>query len=510
MKKRIFTTLLILLTLLLLPGVAYAREGICGYEGGISSGEAADKTKYTYQEVCFITGKPIVFSGDLTIKKSVKKDITSVTYSYSLANAEHKATLTRTAVFDTTSEKRENGQITESAKKKSFAESIRIDGVTYTLIQPNGYDMTRSNLIDLQPAVNYHSGSLWSKKVYQIGAARDGSTVTVECTGDFYGYDQYWGNAECLTLNYDILCEKGTGNAKDSWGGTAEVKISSTSTEELNYQENKPNEISFSGSYTQSRRNSNILEYTSMLPEFDSKGISTDNMIKYKDSLSIETFPAQRKLPTTDAANIRAHWAEKELRIMFGLEAFKAGGVYFEPDDYMSRAEFAYALVQIVKPVPEDPALSTKTVSRTNRKASNEVIVSPFNDVSIGNVYFPQIKEAYERKLLNGNDNDNFRPNGTISRAEAIVAIVRALGFEKMAPTPVAVTSFRDNDIIPSYARNSAYIAQKIGLLKSDSRGRMNPLEKLTKADVAFLLNDLVEYLQDGIRKDYREAIVNY
>jgi N-acetylmuramoyl-L-alanine amidase len=277
----------------------------------------------------------------------------------------------------------------------------------------------------------------------------------------------------------------------------------------LIYQENKPNEISFSGSYTQSRKNSSILEYECTLPEFDSKGVATRNMIKYKDSLSIETPPVQKKLPTTDISSINAHWAERELRIMFGLEAFK-GGANFKPEDYMNRAEFAYALVQIAKAVPEDPALAKKTAAKTTRKTSKEVTVSPFNDVSVGSAYFTQIKEAYDRGLLSGNGLNSFRPNDSITKAEAIVAIIRALGFEKRAPAPVAVTSFKDNNSIPAYARNSAYIAQKIGLLKADSTGKMNPSKKLTKADMAVLLTDFVEYMQDGIRNDYREAIVNY
>ena len=143
----------------------------------------------------------------------------------------------------------------------------------------NGYDFTRSNLIDPKPAVNYHAGSIWSKKVYQVGAATDGDTVTVECTGNFYGYDQYWGNAESLLLDYTISSEKNGKAGADKWGGTATVAISATSTEQLEYQKNKPDQISFSGSYVQSRMNSSILEYTSTLPEFDAKGIATDNMM---------------------------------------------------------------------------------------------------------------------------------------------------------------------------------------------------------------------------------------
>lgn len=511
MKKKMLTILLLLLPCLLIPGTAFAREGICGYEGGISSGEVSGKTTYDYQEVSFISGEPVVFKGTLIIKKQQRQSKTTTTYIYSLKNAEKQATLSRTLVFSTTSTTMENGQITETvAFSKPATETVKIGGTTYTLKNPNGYDFSRSNLIDPKPAVNYHAGSIWSRKVYQVGAAADGNTVTVECTGDFYGYDQYWGNAESLLLDYTISSEKNGKGGVDKWGGTATVSISSTSTEQLEYQKNKPDQISFSGSYVQSRMNSNILEYTCMLPEFDAKGVSTDNVITNKDSLKIETFPVQQRLPTVNSTSFRGHWAEDDIKIMFGLEVFKGSGLNFKPDQYMSRAEFANAMVQIAREVPADPALTTRTISTANRITSKKVVVSPFNDVSIDNAYFTQIKSAYDRGLLSGKGYNLFDPNDYISKADAMVAIIRALGFESLAPAPAAVTGFRDNDLIPAHARNAAYIAKKIGLLQSDSKGNMNPTKKLTRAEGAALFKSLITYLQDGIKKDYRERLVNY
>lgn len=511
MKKKILTILLLFLPFLLLSGTAFAREGICGYEGGISSGEVSGKTTYDYQEVSFITGEPVVFEGTLIIKKTQRQSKTTTTYIYNLKNVEKEATLTRTLVFDTTTTTMENGQTTETVTfSKPATETVKIEGTTYTLRKTNGYDFARSNLIDPKPAVNYHAGSIWSRKVYQVGAAADGNTVTVECTGDFYGYDQYWGNAESILLDYTISSEKNGKGVADKWGGTATVSISSTSTEQLEYQENKPDQISFSGSYVQSRMNSSILEYTGMLPEFDAKGVSTDNVITYKDSLLIETFPVQKRLPTVNPTNIRGHWAENDIKIMFGLEVFKGDGLSFKPDQYMTRAEFATAMIQIAKEVPADPALTARTSFTANRATSKKVVLSPFNDVSIDNAYFTQIKSAYDRGLLSGKGYNLFGPNENISKADAMVAFIRALGFESLAPAPVAVTGFRDNDLIPAHARNAAYIAQKIGLLQSDSKGNMNPVKKLTRAEGAAMFKSLITYLQDGIKKDYRERLVNY
>jgi len=514
MKKIVMSAILLLLTLLLFPGTAYAREGICGYEGGVSSGEVAGTPgkalTLDYQEVSFVSGEPIVLKGTMIIKKSQKQGKISTTYTYTLKNTEKSATLSRTLVFDATTTTQSNGQTSEAVTLTSARETIKIGSVTYNLANAGNYQYARSNLTDPKPAVNYHQGSVWSRKVYTVGAATDGNTVTVECTGSFYGYDQYWGSAESLALDYDITSEITGKDGTDSWGGTASVSISSTSTEQLQYQKNLPDQISFDGSYVQSRKNSNILEYSCIMPEFDSKGVATKHTVTYNDSLDIETFPVQKRLPTVSPANIRGHWAENEIRIMFGLEVFKGDAKNFNPDLYMTRAEFAAAMVQIAKEVPKDPALAVKTVTTSSRTRTNTPVISPFDDVSVDNIYFNQIKGAFDRKLIDGKGNNLYIPNGTITKADAIMTFIRALGFEDLAPTPVAVTGFRDNDLIPSYARNSAYVAQKIGLLLSDSKGNMNPNAKLTKAESAILFNNLIKYMQDGIRKDYSERFVNY
>jgi len=211
-----------------------------------------------------------------------------------------------------------------------------------------------------------------------------------------------------------------------------------------------------------------------------------------------------------DVRNARGHWAENDIRLMFGLEVFKGDGSNFYPDNYMTRAEFAAAMAKIAREVPQDPTLVTRTTTATRRTTGKEAVVSPFDDVSIDNIYFNEIKNAFERGIMLGKGDNRFAPNEYITKAEAVVAFIRALGFESLAPAPVAVTSFRDNDLIPEHARNAAYVAQKIGLIQSDSKGNMNPNKKLTKAEGASMLKNLIKYLQEGIRKDYRDRLINY
>ena len=112
---------------------ALAVEGTLGYEGGISAVNVSEDDEYYYTEMCFLTGKPIFLSGTLTIVKRVRNDIETATYTYSLENAEEAAALRRVVIYETVSDTKVNGQITESTRLTRLpTERITIGGDIYT------------------------------------------------------------------------------------------------------------------------------------------------------------------------------------------------------------------------------------------------------------------------------------------------------------------------------------------------------------------------------------------
>ncbi len=509
----IVLTLCFILQGLLVP-TAFAREGDCGYEGGVSSGEAAGKTSFEYQEICFVTGEPLIFKGTLTIRKSsrkdtkTKQDIITTTYTYDLQNAEKAATLKRTLVHSTRVTQTDNGQIIEETSlARTPSETLRIGSQTYTLIST---EFTRTRLTDTCPAVNYHAGNFWSRKTYRTGSGVNAgsATVTVDVTGEFYGYDQYWGSTEAQVLVYDISGERKTADLMDRWGGTAVVRISLSTVKDLRYVEHLPDPMSLPGGFLQIQSNNGILEYESRLPEFDTDGISTGRVITRSGSLMVESFPVQTRLKVPTIDIIKAHPAEREMGLMFSLGIFDESEPGFDPEDFMTRAEFAKAVVEAAKEVPADPALASKTAAVVKKKA--EEPVSPFADVTVGHKYFEAIKTAYERGLMTGTGQGAFRPDDYITVAEIILTLVRAMGLENMAPGPGAVTVFRDNDRIPEYARKAAYVSERIGLLTADENGYLHPEARVTKAEAAVVLSRFIEYMRDDMRLDYRDRIVNY
>lgn len=518
MKKRLKLVMYIIsIFAMLFPTATFAWEGDNGYEGGISSGYKPGETKhiYDYQEVCFITGEPIVFKGTLTIAKSPKGDSVITKYTYTnMRNIDKEATLTRSAITLSTKRiQKDNGQIVEETTLTgSPTETVKVGDKTYT-IRPNtnGYNFTRSNLIDVKPAINYFAGNTQGRKVYQTGTGTDISTVTVTTTGSFYGYDQYWGTTQTQTVKYVVESVQKNDEEIESWGGTATVNISSTVSKQLRYVENLPQSISFEGGYVQTQYNNSILQYTCTLPEFDSEGNSTDYLETKTGSLKLETFPNELRLVVPSLNHIRGHWAENDIKILYSLEVFKGGEASFNPQQYMTRGEFAAAVVQAAREVPVDPALAGRTTAtRTPSRSAKQEVKETFRDVPADSTYFQQVEDAYRRGLITGRGDGTFGKDDLLTFADAIAIFIRSVGLENLAPGDGAVTTFKDNDKIPYYARKAAYVGQRIGLIRGDDRGYMNPGEKLTKARAAALLNRFITYMRDAIKQDYRSHAVNY
>jgi len=494
------------------PFQGWAAEGDCGYEGGISSGVAINKI-YDYKEVVFVTGEPIVVEGNLTVKKTIKDTAESWTYSYaSLKNDDETVVLNRTVAYDVVVNKKDGGQVQKQVSIKGTPkETIKVDKLTYTLKK---YNFSKSTIIDEKPIAQYFAGEFMGDKTYSVTGGSSVDTVKVTTKGQIYGYNQYWSNTEAQNVEYSI---QGTTGGLD-WSGTANMGISMTTSKKMTYEENKPDAISFEGGYVQTQNNVGLLQYTSELPEFDSKGKATDYIIKSQDSLNFDTSPQVTRLVAPTLRQIKGHWAEKDIMLAFALEIFKENASDFKPNDYMTRRDFARIMVMAGRLMTNDEVQTAQAAfdtagssnTKTKTSASNSKLVQVFDDVPLDYPFYAYIMKAYDKKIMGGLNPTMFGPQSTITRAQAVTLIIRALGFEDRAPGPTAVTSFKDNDAIPAWARSSAYIAEKLGFVRGDSYGNFNPNKNMTKAEIATLLNKFIDYMRQDIIKDYRDNAVMY
>ena len=522
-------------------GEAYTLDGIGGLEGsGISSGAfyagagagsgtgsgagggrgaGGSGTALDYQEYTFITGEPVLLKGTLIIGKSDSSGVLTSTYSYKLNNTARKFQLTRDISYETVTTEKDNGQtVTVTRLARDPSEKIVTGNGTYTLRR---MDFTRTSLIDAKPAVNYYSGNTWYRKQYEVGGgtatSSSGDYLMVEATGQFYGFDEAWGSADVEDTDFVIEYSQSsasTGNSgmRELWSGTANVRRSQSAITELRYIENEPEAISFRGGYLETRNNKNTLEFSARLPEFDAGGNATDRIKKYADDTQISTFPSTRRLVAPYLRQIAGHWSEEAVAKLFGLEILTTRPSEFIPDQTVTRSEFAAMLVAAAPPVPADPSVRQRGgAAKAAGKGKASAAPAPsFTDVPADREYFPQIEEAYARRLMNPIDKFEFRPDGKVTVADAAVTFIRALGLEAQASAHGAVTEFSDDDGIPGYARDALYVAQRIGLLRGDGAGRIYPLKELTRAEAAVMLDRFVEYMMGELRSDYSDRFMDY
>lgn len=112
------------------------------------------------------------------------------------------------------------------------------------------------------------------------------------------------------------------------------------------------------------------------------------------------------------------------------LEGYEENGLrYFKPDQAISRAEFTKIVLSILCIVPRDEA---------------EVLPAVFTDILSDSLwYFPHTKEAFLRDLITGYLGEvnsqgvsPFKPEKTISRAEAVKIVLEALDKEGIITLP--------------------------------------------------------------------------
>ncbi|SET22251.1 S-layer homology domain-containing protein [Natronincola peptidivorans] len=485
-------TLLLILTFSL---QAYALE-IPGYEGGIQN-------ETTYREVIFLTGEPIIVEG--TVSVSDRGD--RVTYNYrNLVNTEKNVSITRNVTLDKETISNGSDQKQQALVLNRYRETITVNGVRYETSDAQ-YPWSKAQIFHEKPGVTYFAGNWDGRKTYTIN--RNQGTVRVDTQGTVVGYDHHWGATNTQTVTHFIRYERAFNNNDNeeetlSWEGTAEVSVVHNRTKDYHYEANTPTQISFRGGYLLTEKEENIVKYSYNLPRLGEDGDLLRGRNSGSRSFSLDTNPINKRLTIPAMRDISGHWAEKDILFLASLEALAPHNSNFGPSLPMSRGEFARALAVIMglEKEEEQPA--------RRRTVQLQEPTTLFVDVPTENPNQKYIEAVFEKGIMKGVGEDHFMPNQSITKAEATVAIIKALGFEDLAPIQQYAMGYRDDYAIPLWARDAIYVAREMGLVDSNPNGYFQPSRDLTKAETVDMLTRLVHYLQWDIRYDYRERILNY
>jgi len=130
--------------------------------------------------------------------------------------------------------------------------------------------------------------------------------------------------------------------------------------------------------------------------------------------------------------------------------------------------------------------------------------VSGLSDIA-GTVYETAIRELVDYGVFTGYlDTNTFKPENTITRAEACTAIIRAMNLEKEALANDKASAFSDmNTPNVAWARPYVNKAEEVGIVEGDGDGTMQP-GRLLKLD------EIITMLLRALQVEYTEGTGSY
>ena len=514
MKK--FIALIILFTMVFSSYVTYGSPP--GFSGGVNN-------ENEYEEIVFITGKPIKFVGEYKVKVNEKSGKKTITYTFNKlkpaslpVEAKMDKKIKITIEYDKNNDK---GQ-TITNTTVDMDEKITIGNDEYQL---ENIQFSKSDIIDNRPASDFYTGNFTIRKQYTIN--KNQGKVVIEGTGTNVGYENFWGSTETQLIDYVIHYDRKIyrGDPKKepnnydeiSWTGTVSIKTSDSATKSLQYWQNEAGLSSFNRGYIRVTNRDVVSEYSYNLPRMvrarygytvaDTRLELPDESGKRNtgsEKLSKSMLPQVEHLIVPKFRDTGGHWAQDYIEKLYSLDVFEGESEFFVPEAPMTRQEFARAVVKACN-IRLDS--DTKTKPSSGRKASKDPV---FTDVNSKDPDYEYIKEAVNKGIIQGQSDGTFAPGEPLTRAQAATIFIRALGFQNMAPNPGYFTYFNDDYDIPDWARDSIYMASEIGIIQGDEMGNINPNRDMTRAEASAMLIRFLEFLEKDLQKNYREEIIYY
>ncbi|QGG47218.1 S-layer homology domain-containing protein [Heliorestis convoluta] len=170
--------------------------------------------------------------------------------------------------------------------------------------------------------------------------------------------------------------------------------------------------------------------------------------------------------------DIQGHWAEKwiEKMIQKGIVSGYPDGT-FQPTKEITRAEFA-------------------TIVNNALDKNDATAEANFTDVKTSDWYYRQVAIAKKEGYISGYPDGTFKPNQPISRQEAAVLMTNLLKLDQNAQ----LRWYSDQNQIGNWAATSIAAVNKAGLMQGYPEGTFQPLNPITRAETAVLIDKVLEY----------------
>lgn len=184
---------------------------------------------------------------------------------------------------------------------------------------------------------------------------------------------------------------------------------------------------------------------------------------------------------TVEYGDTISHWASESIHNMGSrLIVNGVGENRFAPDRDITRAEFASIVVRALGLKLETP---------------NAV----FDDVATDAWYGKTVQTAYAYKLIDGFEDGTFRPQESITRQQAMLMISKAMKLTELkglaggADPAGIVGTYDDSELLADWAVAGVADAIASGIVSGRSNNGLAPLEAITRAEVAVMIERLLQ-----------------
>jgi hypothetical protein len=363
------------------------------------------------------------------------------------------------------------------------------------------YLFSRSGNTDDRDIIRY-LGSDWNgRKVYSRN--EDMGEIVVDINSHMYGYNNWWSSTETSIIKHSITYRyKGSltdSEYKEAYG-TVEYAVSNSTLKNIQYVASGPQVISYEGGYILKEGQENVVTYMFDVPKFNG-GAPTKARNKGNNSYKLLTLPVQTRLLSYNIKDIPAsYWAAEDIKRVTSLGIIEMSGVdYYRPLSFMSRGEFAKAIVKVSD-------MNGPMAEQTKYNSFEQY----YTDVDKNHPYYEYISRTAISGVMEGTSKNRFGPDEYLTKAQAAAIIVRALGLESLSNVSSSTTTFADDARIQLWAKKPINIAHRMGLVKGNENNEIEPDKMLTRAECAAIINRFVRYLQYDIRQEYREKMIDF
>ncbi|MGO4500958.1 S-layer homology domain-containing protein [Paenibacillus sp. 2RAB27] len=177
--------------------------------------------------------------------------------------------------------------------------------------------------------------------------------------------------------------------------------------------------------------------------------------------------------------DVKGHWAKNEIELLASKLVIKGTSeTTFGPNNHVTRAEFAALLVR---------SLGLKEEGSTR-----------FTDVPANSWFAGTAGASAKAGLIEGFEDNTFRPNERITREQMAVMITRAMTFagKSVAVDLKQLVKFTDSKSLSTWSQNAVAEAVSAGIVNGVTETEFVPAASATRAEAAVMLKRFLQFVQ--------------